>query len=66
MTVSKNEKKMIWDVSSDNEADKPRLPPEYLMDREYEATEILKKYVQGLKYCGQKKRHRCISQELEK
>ena len=80
--MSENEKKMSWDVSSDanavtnflgervkrtfNESDKPRLPPEHLMGGEYEDSEILKKYLQGLKYCGQKKRHRCISQELER
>jgi hypothetical protein len=64
--MSKNEKKMIWDVSGDNKSDKPRLSSEHLMGGEYEASEILKKYLQGLKYCGQKKRHRCISQELER
>ena len=64
--MSKNVKKIIWNVSSDNESDKPRLPPEHLMGGEYEASEILKKYLQGLKYCGQKKRHRCISRELER
>ena len=63
--MSKNEKKMIWDVSSDNESDKSRLPRGHLMGGEYEASEILKKYLQGLKYCGRKKRQRCISQELE-
>ena len=79
--MSENEKKMSWNVSSDanavtnflgeqvkrtfNESDKPRLLPGQSMDGEYEASEILEKYLHGLKYCGRKKRHRCISQELE-
>lgn len=48
---------------------KPKKSPLFLenpIHKGSESSEILKKYLQGLKYCARKKRHRCISQELGK